>query len=596
MPEMNGIELAKKVLDHRMVPILFHTGSWSKNALYELLFQNITSEFPISIVNKSYFFQNPQEYEARLAHKIEEVQQKFIATTYPFNTSSLDKIISKISQKDNLIEYLKTIYDELFTQAHQAVSALAPDVIPSAIKQRILDQKLDLTPISTEQFYHNLRYPLSCMYSLLIPYARNNSCTLIINLLEKMETIKQYVQSEQTKFCPTSLDIIDHAAILKKQVRRALPNHAHSEKLRCREIVLTSQKTEYIVVSPLEQSADYLAKVRSVFPESMALIIRSMSTLEDNTLPFAGYFESIKITSNSQIEDAVNLIRTTYSKDLEQFCFIRGFELPTAKNMTLLIEPFHQTEYCGAVLEHPTQENILLIEYHPYTNSEQKEFCVYDTKKETVECSQTTLENIPQIAKALSAKLIEVKKMTNADSQKSYQMEFGFSLTTKLTHYDFQLRVFQQKKSAPNFTIDSPIACRTIFGATTAEGIEMVIATTTDPVELDLISKKAASENIPLAYILRDNSASNIPFCVENVDLLITGKDLAIQSHNYFNALSQAPHAVIMTQAQITQLSFEQGDRIRYTSNGFSAQIKKNNASELLKYHIRNILNTPTSI
>src|SRR3989344_2148174 len=196
MPEMNGIELAKKVLDHRMVPILFHTGSWSKNALYELLFQNITSEFPISIVNKSYFFQNPQEYEARLAHKIEEVQQKFIATTYPFNTSSLDKIISKISQKDNLIEYLKTIYDELFTQAHQAVSALAPDVIPSAIKQRILDQKLDLTPISTEQFYHNLRYPLSCMYSLLIPYARNNSCTLIINLLEKMETIKQYVQSE----------------------------------------------------------------------------------------------------------------------------------------------------------------------------------------------------------------------------------------------------------------------------------------------------------------------------------------------------------------------------------------------------------------
>lgn len=587
MPGITGIELAQKALEHKKVPIVLHTGSWARDTLYRLTFNGALDQLPITIANKAYFFETEEQYQEGLEHKIAAAQEK-AATVTSINTAPLQEITKRLHIKDTLVDYVKTIYDELFTQLDQAINQVPEAVISAEKKAKITGEKPDLTQQTTEFFMHNLRYPLQTLTMLLLPYLSSPEAAQAISILEKMADIKEYIETESTKFSPSMADTIAHKRELKGQTRKPLPRNNPPTKLANRERMLQAEGTPYIIIRPEET---YQSQADSLFTESEKVIVRSMSAVEDNALPFAGYFDSIVAEIPQDVSQAIERVRKSHSKDLERFCAVRGYELPTAQDMTILIEPYRETAYVGSVLEHPTKDNLLLIEFVPRNYPGQKESMVYNKETKKVEIYLTAFDTIEiqKIAQALAQHLDSAKKTVGTQDTTAYQMEFGFSISQDLELYTFQLRAFQPKQTTKEFSIQNPLEARTIFGATPQQGIECIIASTTDSIELDLISKRAEAEQLQVLYIAKDNKP-NVPFCT-NVAVLITGKDLAVQAHNYFNPLSQSEHAVLMTQAEIAELRFEPGQRVRYTSNGTQAEMIKLDTTESIKYRIRDILN-----
>jgi hypothetical protein len=588
MPGINGIELAQKVLDYKPVPIVLHTGSWAKDTLSRLVFNGALDSLPIEIANKAYFFPDKEIYAQNLQKKVARAQEKAVRIT-TVDTAPLQDITKRLQVKDTLIDYIKTIYDELFTQLEQAVTQISDEIISPEKKAKIKAEKPDLTPPTTQFFLHNLRYPLQTLTMLLLPYEGNPHALQVLSIQEKMAKIKDYIESESTKFTPSLGDTIAHKKELKAQTRKPLPRNDPPTKLVMREKMLHAEGTPYVILRPEETDE---SQANHLFTATGKVIVRSMSTVEDNALPFAGYFDSVIAETPQDVSKALERVRTHHSKDLETFCMVRSYELPTPQDMTVLIEPWKETMYIGAVLEHPTQENMLLIEFMPRDDDENKQFLLYNTQTREINIRETDLERIESnhLAQEIAERLEAVKTIVETSKDIAYQMEIGFSVKQQdVTLYTFQLRSFQSKQEPAMFTITTPIEARTIFGATTEEGIECIIATTTDPIELDLICQRAQAEQLHLLYIAKDNKP-NVPFCAK-VDVLITGKDLAVQEHAYFNPLSQSQHAVLMTQSEIAALTFEPGQKVRYISNGKEAVIIKLETTEATKYKIRDILN-----
>ncbi len=588
MSSITGIELAEKALEHRTVPIVFHTGSWARDPLYLLVFRSSLDNLPIEIANKAYFFPTGEGYSASLEKKIRTAQEKAASLLERIDITPLTDISRKLRIRDTFVDYVKTIYDELFTQLWRAITCVPEEVISAEMKAKITKEKPDVTQQRTDLFLHNLRYPLQTLNILLAACANSPQTAQVISIVERMRTIKDYIETEATAFSPSMIDVIAHKKALQQQTRRPLLRNNPPTKLVHREKMLQASGTPYIVIKPEET---YSSQAESLFTHTGKVIIRSMSAVEDNTLPFAGYFDSVVVDSPAEIGEAIQQIRSHHSRDLEQFCLVRGYELPTAQDMTVLLEPWRDTKYIGAVLEHPTQGNLLLIEIMPRNDDENKQSILYDRNKGEISINESSLPRteINHLAEAVINQLDRVKTVLGASSTTAYQMEICFTRGENTTLYCFQLRSFQAKQQPASWIIQNPLPARTVFGATTQEGIECIIATTNDPIQLDLISQRARAKGLHVAYSTKEGKP-NVPFCTA-VDVLITGKDLAVQAHAYFNPLSQASHAVLLTQTEIAALALEQGTRIRYTSNGIQASITKLDTTEAVKYRIRDILN-----
>lgn len=588
LPGMTGIELAEKALEHRVVPVVLHTGSWARDALYRLVLNGSCDTLPLEIANKAYFFKTWEEYTTNLQKKVSEAQTK-AATTATTDTTPLRDITRRLKIKDTLVDYVKTVYDELFTQLERAITVVAEQTISAERKAKILNEKPDLTQQTTDLFLHNLRYPLQMLNVLLAGYTDRPEVAHAVSIVEKMRFIKDYVETEATKFSPSMMDIIVHKRELQGQPKKMLPMNDPPPKLANRVKMLKAAGTPYIILEPEEE---YETPADDLFTKTGEVIIRSMSMVEDNTLPFAGYFDSKVVNSPEGVRKAIQHVRTHYSKDLETFSEIRGYELPTVKDMTILIEPYIKTEYVGAVVEHPTRENVVVIEFMPRSDDKNKQAILYDKISGTLLINETNLTSIEanHLAQAVAEQLEFTKAIVGTAAAMTYQMEIGFSLKQQeRAVYAFQLRTFKRKQPPEHFIITNPLPARTVFGTTTDAGIECIVATTTDPIELDLIGQRARAEGLQIAYITKDDKP-NVPFCTD-IDVLITGKDLMVQAHAYFNPLSQAPHAVLLTQAQLAELNLEPGRKIRYISNGSHASITTIDTTESVKYEIRNILN-----
>ena len=268
--------------------------------------------------------------------------------------------------------------------------------------------------------------------------------------------------------------------------------------------------------------------------------------------------------------------------------------------MFVLVEPFQETPYIGAALQHPMDENLLMIEIAFRRDASTTVYMMYDVEKDEI-LVENDLELRAQqdyreldrlkIARRAHAKFTEGLVRLGVDpSQDAYQMEFGFTAGTGRDILNFQIRKFKARQQPAEYQVDSPLHTTTVMG--TAEEVELVVATTKDPEELSLIYQRAMEDGRKVAYVTKPLQNPNIPFYVGDMGLLIVGKSLAVQSHDYFNAMVAADNVLLLPHnSAVKELGLSQGDIITYTSNGIEASITKLDGNETLKYGIREMLN-----
>ena len=109
MQGMNGIELTRQVLGYKELPVLLHTGTWSKTYLYEMVFNGALKQNPIEIAQKMCYFDSFEEYKAAFKKQLEDAQEK--QRENGVNLELLDNSIDRFTNmRDHLVDYVKNVY------------------------------------------------------------------------------------------------------------------------------------------------------------------------------------------------------------------------------------------------------------------------------------------------------------------------------------------------------------------------------------------------------------------------------------------------------------------------------------------------------
>lgn len=597
MPEMNGIEVARAMLEQRIVPIILHTGSWSKDFLYNLILNGTEHKLPIEIAIKQYFFASPQLYQQELQQSIERAQRKAAATTST-DLTLLDKINKKLQgRNDNLIDYVKCIYKELARDIEEMARKL-----PEEVRLELTKQAIDFSQTSTDLFMHNLRYPLSGLHMILSQYQQESWYPQIHSITTRMSDIAQLINAYQERYQVSIPSQIEHAKVLEARLRTALPSHDLPLKLQSRQILLADTGIPHLFLKPEQNIADYQDHVQRIAAVTGKIILRSMHSAEDGQIPLAGYFDSVPVADLHTAAGAVEKIRASVdNKSLQEFCFYRGLTLPTRAGMFIGIEPYYETQYLGAVIEHPNHEDILLTEFgyrmhrNPGDQTAKRYWILYDKNQDKILShlvpEAVDAQKIARIAAQRYATNFEkISRAGMSVHDYSHQMEIGFDDTS---FREFQMRTFKETSAAIAMSIDTPLLSRMVIG--TCRGEDMVVCRTNEPEVLSLVSARAREDRLKVCYLPSPTgegaTAPNLPSYCENLGLLILDKGLAVQEHGYFNAMMAAENIVSLGQADFSLLHLESGDRIRYKSNGTNASFTKLDQTGELKYRIRELLN-----
>ncbi len=318
--------------------------------------------------------------------------------------------------------------------------------------------------------------------------------------------------------------------------------------------------------------------------------------------------------------------------------------MPSAKGMFIGVEPFIDKQYLGAMIEHPNHEGVYIIEFGTrLTGFGQGRtsgftfngYILYDAKQNCVTEHNLSLTG-PGISRSsseslelLSAALVRLFNynisILGCNPDISHQMEFGMDMNLagaekrkpiegSINIMPYQIRAFRWKTpllssssdadNASYFEISPSYNAQSVMGITDKAGIDCVVINTTDPIEFAVISERARKEGYGVCYVSRPRESAGdvkgdnakeadiaIANYVEGIDVLVTGKSLAVMKHGYFNAMVNADHVLLLTQAQIAQFKFEQGSVINYKSNGRDVSVTPVDSAEKVKYKIREMLN-----
>lgn len=594
MPEMNGIEVARAILEQRVVPIVLHTGSWSKDFLYNLGLAGAENKLPIEIATKQYFFSSAAEYQAELRAHIENAQQKAARIT-SIDLTLLDRINQKVKgRNDNLVGYVKSVYKELAGKLEEAVRAL-----PEEMRTQLVTQRIDFSPADTDNFMHTLRYPLGNWGMVLFQHQEAPWYRSVHSIVAKMSEVAELINSYQERYRVSAGSANIHTKEVQARARTPLPSHTPPLKLRSRKVLLEDTGIPLLVLPPDEDVEKHRDELQRIASYTGSIIVRSMHTAEDGEIPFAGYFDSV-VSTPEEIAEAVEKVRaSTEKKELQEFCLYRGFTPPTRAGMFIGIEPYYATKYLGAALEHPNHESLLLIEFglrdDPSSNPA-RHWIVYDAATQRVLQQNTPTEiDAQEVVLAFARKYTHNRsKLTAAGidvTPFSYQMEAGFDPSTPYSIHDFQMRQFKRKQPAEAFAVDHPLPAQMVMGIT--PGMDLVVCTTQYPDVLSTVSQRAREDGLKVCYLasMKKGTDPNLGCHIDNLGLLITGKSLAVQEHGGFNSMMQAEGVVLIDPAEFGKLQLESGDRIRYQSNGTEATFRKLDQTGELKYRIRELLN-----
>ncbi len=594
MPEINGIEVARAVLEQRIIPVILHTGSWSKDFLYNLGLAGAEQKLPVEVATKQYFFSSAAEYQAELRTHIENAQQKAARIT-SIDLTLLDRINQKVKgRNDNLIGYVKSVYKELAGKLREAASSL-----PGDIRTALLDQGINFSQESTDNFMHNLSYPLGNWGMVLFQHQEALWYQAVHSIIAKMKEVADLINSHQERYRVSAGSANAYKRFVQARARTDMHSHDPPLKLQSRRVLLQDTGIPLVVLSPEEDPAKHRDEIQRVAAHTGKIIARSMHTAEDGAIPLAGYFDSV-VSDPERIAEAVEKVRASTEKtQLQELCLYRGFTPPTRAGMFIGIEPYYATKYLGAALEHPHHENLLLIEFGLRDDSSvnpARHWILYDAAQRRI-LQQQTPEDVEasEIAFAFARRYIHNRsKLAVAGMDVtpfSFQMEAGFDPSTPYSLHDFQMRQFQRKKPAEDLRIESPLPAQLVMGVTS--GMDVVVCKTQDPDVLGMVSQRAKEDGLQVCYLasLEKGTNTNLASYSDNLGLLITGRSLAVQEHGAFNAMMHAEQIVLLDPTEFSKLQLESGDILRYRSNGTQGSFTKLDQTGGLKYKIREVLN-----
>jgi len=578
MPGMNGIELAKAILSERETSILFHTGSWNKEVLMQILETGLIKKTPIEIVMKRYFFKTDESYINDFRQSLASLRAKGKVT---LDLSIFDEINKEISRTgvNGLYNYTISIFKELVRDL-------------TDIAQVLLNlPQWDFSQQSTANFLHSARYPITALQTQLRGYGPEELHE-VRKIVDKMDRIRLLIDSKLERYNASTPNALSHRASLASATKLEFPKQEYPVKLRNRQIMLEGTGVTPVIINPGESYQTYLEKVNELLNVTGQVLARSCHVCEDASLPLAGQFNSSKpISTISALPGAIETVRAIQSESLENLCLYRRLDIPRPEGMFVLIEPYYETQYVGSVLQHPNNPDQILIEFAERANMKEKSFILYDVQRTEVIGNPVVPTNLDPcgfaklVAGSFKENMGKIARTVHVGKD-AYQIEFG---AEKDKVYGLQLRIFCERHRTKDFEIKDSYECQAVFGVT--DGVDLVVTSTDEPELLSLLSKRAKEDKLGICYILKDGCDPNIPSYIDNLGLLIVGKGLAVQGHRYFNAMSQADNVLLLDQGQFGNVQLEPGDVLRYVSNGISGSITKIDTSEKIKYEIRALLN-----
>jgi len=285
------------------------------------------------------------------------------------------------------------------------------------------------------------------------------------------------------------------------------------------------------------------------------------------------------------------------SEHLDRLCLFRGYKPPTKDQMRIIVEPFHDTTYIGAVLEHPVGD-LFLIEFTERARLNDKgrpNYLIAYSLKEGI-ISTPKIPFSEESALTLSERLVKIyfENRSTLRSRKAfvYQMEAGFDSPDRAGFRceDLQWRYFKEKYSGRSFRVAKPdYSGFGVMGRT--REMDLVVIRTPEPVELYIAGEHAKEDGFKICYVVDEETDPNIATYTDNLGLLVLCKD-ETQGHGCFNAQRNTDVSLAL-QAGLSEFNYDHGQCIRLVSNGVDATVSPlDTRDEQFKYVVSKILNS----
>ncbi len=595
---ITGVEIARDIQGEREIPIALITGSYSGSdfpTFKEWVMEGNGKNTAVSICAKLGF--GPltlDEYANALGMTINEAKSKMGRGN---DVDFYNKVIARMKGEMDINLY--SALSVLFKQVRARLTYLL-----SMIDDREFEEKASKAPWLFEEskddttLLHNMKKP-GVIYDMCnhasvmgegIPL--NQRFPEIFKQIKLMRDVIEYVINSKHEYSPLFDDVVNHKRKLTTAERKPFPDIGYA-KLVNRKRMLEDQKIPHFVVKPGENPTGYRADFERVMKVTGQVIARSMGLEDSLGFPMAGMYDSKGgIASFGELIDAIEEIRSMKSHKLEDFLLGKGLKKPEG-TMNVMVEPYYPTRYLGSVLQHHNFPGIFLVEYYERgaVKEERSNFTLmYDAQLQTV-LAHNSISGINPLVlgKSVYGAFVRSREVCKAADDVALQMEFTFDDASSIR--PVQLRNSKRIDNLGSMAVKDYL----LFGNTGGESEEMVVLYPDTAPQVSLVSERAREKGYKLCMVIRseDEKKTHLAAIPYNLGLVIAGKGLVVQNHDFFNALVNADNFLSLPKDYcIEQLKLHGGQRICYSSEGKSYRIEPiDNSTEIIQ-GIKNIINS----
>ncbi|MBU1005055.1 MAG: response regulator [Nanoarchaeota archaeon] len=602
-------------------PVVYVSGTWADDYLGRMFVEHIPDDFPVSFCSKRFWFKDETEFADVLGRRISEAQGKFGGNSgRQYDTAPLKRIEERLQSDlhSHLATYLSKRFAEFLKPLAEYELKLESKGGSAELFRRVLNQvrTCAIPDQDIVQYCHELGQIGPCfsggeLYGD-IPSARKEVADAIgedairdieYRILKVLEARSEVLRMT-SRYSPRedSIGLITARWRNKRDLPLTYPAKIRSVELMKEKGII--RVPEHRVLRPEDSMDTALGYYGELSAGGRAVIVRSAHRFEGNSIyPFAGHFDSVQgVTNQGEFAEAVKHVRdteTSFSYKGRSYCLAHGFKEPSRKDMYILLMVDTMAKYEGSMLEHPNHEGVFIFEIHTrkYKDSHEEpvtSYFLYDANKDKI-IPDIGNCNVPfQEHKCLSLVrelVTDYRKMTDGTEYSpgdSHRMEFGCN--DDLIPSQYQFTRFRKKVNAGSFDVEDARPYRCI-GKTPPEGIELVVLDESSFLRTAALANEILQEGKLPCIVLKNNVDPNTATFWERTGLVISGKDFAVLSHDYFNPFYVADNVLMLERGELEELKIEGGMVLRYTSNGINWRLDKVTDYEPIMRRVDSILN-----
>lgn len=206
------------------------------------------------------------------------------------------------------------------------------------------------------------------------------------------------------------------------------------------------------------------------------VIVRSSSPYEYGD--FEGIFESVRdVQDRFSLERAIERVEgSATSERAKKYAKQNGFD--TGEDMHVIIQEQSNSSYCGAMMRHPNNPDLIFITYFSGRGSYQQDYFHFLFDERAQEKGESRVTYAPEMSHDTTRFLVEqykiIESLKDITSDHSLFVEFGFE-----PFCVYQARPFKKIETAdftlPDFNYDEVIWSDFALGITPPEGITLPV-------------------------------------------------------------------------------------------------------------------------